>query len=405
MDLGFEAVGANTVGLVEWDSWCNEILARHWPDTPRWGDVSDVKAVDLPPCDIISFGSPCQDLSISGQRAGMKEGTRSGLFLEAIRIIKEYRDLGRIPSYAVWENVGGALSSSQGDDFAQVLDLLAECGAVDIQWRVLDARFCGVPQRRRRVFVVACFDLGRVGGPQILPVTERVRRDPAKGSKSGTIASALTANGVGAGCGADDNSAQANHLIPDVAGTLGGGSGRRGWSPDTERMTFIPEMANTLTARDYKGIPTRLDKGMYTVVAEPMPFDTAQITSKTNRSHPKPGDPSPTLPADGHAPAVVSFNGNNLHDEQVSDKFTPTLRVANGAGVPQVAGDMIGVRRLTPRECERLQGWPDDHTRWDSSGNEIPDSARYKMIGNGIASPVARWLAYHILKHLELPYD
>jgi len=404
MDIGFEGVGANTVGLVEWDPWCNKVLARHWPDVPRWGDITTVKAKDLPPCDIMSFGSPCQDLSISGSRAGMKEGTRSGLFLEAIRILKEYRDIDRLPSYAVWENVGGALSSSQGNDFAQVIDLLADCGAVDIQWRVLDARFFGVPQRRRRVFVVACFDPGRIGGPQILPVSERVRRNSAKGGESRTVTTALTASGAGAGCGPDEGSAQGNHLIPEVASTLGGGSGQRGWAADTERMTFIPDVANTLTARDYKGVATRLDKGMFNVLSEPMPFDTSQITHRENRSNPQPGDPSPTLASDGHVPAVVSFNGNNLLDEQVSEHFTPTLRVANGAGIPQVAGDLIGVRRLVPREAERLQGWPDDWTRWDGDGNEITDSHRYKMIGNGVASPVARWLAYHIIRHLELPY-
>lgn len=407
VDIGFEAAGAHTVGLVEWDEHCNKVLDRHWPDTPRWGDIADVRAKDLPPCDILSFGSPCQDLSISGRREGMKKGNRSGLFAEAIRILKEYRALDRLPLYAVWENVGGALSSSEGNDFAAVINLLAECGAVDIQWRTLDARFFGVPQRRRRVFVVACFDPRRVGGPQVLPVTQRVRRHSAKSSRTGEIASALTANGVGAGSGPDDNAAQANHLIPDVAGTLGGGSGHRGWSPDTERMTFVPELANVLTARDAKGIPSYLDKSQFNVLAvpEPVPFDMAQITHRENRSNPQPGDPSPTLSSDGHAPAVISFNGNNLHDEQPSDEFTPTIRVANGAGVPQVAGDLIGVRRLTPRECERLMGWPDDWTRFDGEGNEIADSVRYRMIGNGVASPVARWLAYHIIRHMEMPYD
>jgi DNA-cytosine methyltransferase len=232
-DLGLERAGMTTVAQVEWDKKCQAVLARHWPDVPRWGDVADVRGADLPDCDLVAFGSPCQDLSVAGKRAGMVEGeTRSGLFYEAIRIIKELQEDGRPPAWVVWENVVGALSSNRGRDFAAVLDSLGELGALDIQWRVLDAQWFGVPQRRRRVFVVARFDPRADGREQVLPLGASVRRDSAPGNQAGQGAPA----GTGAG-------AQAGGL-PAVAGTLGGGSGERGWPQDVDRMTFIPEQVD-----------------------------------------------------------------------------------------------------------------------------------------------------------------
>jgi DNA (cytosine-5)-methyltransferase 1 len=185
-DLGLERAGMTTVAQVEWDPKCQQVLARHWPHVPRWGDVSDVDGADLPDCDLVAFGSPCQDLSVAGKRAGMVEGeTRSGLFYEAVRIIKELQEHDRGPAWVIWENVVGALSSNRGLDFAAVVDSLGELGAVDIQWRVLDAQWFGVPQRRRRVFVVACLNPGAAGGPQVLPVGASVRRDSPTGSETG----------------------------------------------------------------------------------------------------------------------------------------------------------------------------------------------------------------------------
>jgi len=145
---------------------------------------------ELPPCDVLTFGSPCQDLSVAGKRAGL-DGGRSSMFYEAVRIIKEMRDAttsrptGPVPRCVVWENVPGALSSNGGADFQAVIDSLGDIGAVDIQWSVLDAQHFGVPQRRRRIFLVAVFDPAtaeRCGG-EILPVREGSARDFASGRK------------------------------------------------------------------------------------------------------------------------------------------------------------------------------------------------------------------------------
>jgi DNA (cytosine-5)-methyltransferase 1 len=124
-DLGLEAAGWQCAWQVEWEPNCQQTLGYWWPDLPRWGDVAAVSGRAVPPVDVIVFGSPCQDLSLAGKRAGL-EGHRSGLFFEATRIIQEMRDdsAGVFPRLAVWENVPGALTSTNGDDFEAVPSLI-----------------------------------------------------------------------------------------------------------------------------------------------------------------------------------------------------------------------------------------------------------------------------------------
>lgn len=332
LDLGLERAGMTTVAQVEFEQRCQSVLRRHWPEVPKWWDVSDVSGAELPAAEVLAFGSPCQDLSVAGQRAGMTKDTRSGLFFEAIRIVKEMQDAGSGPEWVIWENVAGALSSSKGRDFGTVIDHLADCGAVDVQWRVLDARFFGVPQRRRRVFVIARLDPRTRGGRAVLPVLPRRRRDSSPRRQEGQEVAALTANGVGT-CGPDDNQAQAGHLIPEYVGSL------------TTRMLAY-------------GNP-EVDGGHYLPTA--VHLTQSPITS-------------------------------------TEDGATPSLSAGSRQGCATIGvHDHLGVRRLTPLECERLMGWPDEWTRWAADGSEIADSHRYRMCGNGVASPVAQWVGGCIL--------
>ena len=335
-DLGLEQAGMTTVAQVEFDKKCQSVLRRHWPDVPKWWDVSDVSGAELPEADVVAFGSPCQDLSIAGKRAGMADGTRSGLFTEAIRIVKEMQDVGHWPWWVIWENVAGALSSAKGADFGAVIDHLADLGAVDVQWRVLDARFFGVPQRRRRVFVVARLDPRARGGRAVLPVSPRRSRDPQARRQAGEEVADLTANGVGT-CGADDNQAQAGHLIPSHVGSL------------TTRMLAY-------------GSP-EVDWNRHRQVVIPVHLTQDPITGTS----------------DGATPALSAG----------SKQGCATIGVLDPAN--------IRVRRLTPRECERLMGWPDDWTRWADDGSEIADSNRYRMCGNGVVAPVAQWVGEKIV--------
>jgi len=252
-DLGLERAGMQTVFQCEWDKHATRILERHWPDVPRWDDVSTLTGKHIlqhaPVIDIVAWGSPCQDLSVAGKRAGL-EGSRSGLFHEGIRIIKELQEEtnGKYPRISLWENVYGALSSNKGADFGVILDEMAEAGALVQEWRVLDAQYFGVPQRRRRVFLVSVFDTAtaaRCPDP-LLPVCEGVQWHPATGNTArqtvaGEVAGCLRSGGAGG-----VPSSRGEHLVVEPASF--GSSNFGGWA---ETDTAI-----TLSQRDHKGSMT-----------------------------------------------------------------------------------------------------------------------------------------------------
>jgi DNA (cytosine-5)-methyltransferase 1 len=208
-DLGLEAAGMETVFQCEWDKHATNILERHWPHVPRWGDISTLTGKHIlqhaPVVDVVAWGSPCQDLSVAGKRAGLG-GERSGLFHQGVRIIKELRELtnGKYPRISIWENVAGALSSGGGADFGQVLNEMDEAGACFSEWRILDAQYFGVPQRRRRVFLISVFDTAtaaRCPDP-LLPISEGVQWHPqtsnqARQAVAGEVAGCLRSGGAG----------------------------------------------------------------------------------------------------------------------------------------------------------------------------------------------------------------
>lgn len=182
LDLGFDQAGYDCRWQVEWDKHCQQVLEHHWPHVPKHGDVQTVSGHDLEPVDIITFGSPCQDLSTAGRQAGL-DGDRSSMFFEATRIFKEMLDAtgGKFPRITIWENVLGALSSNKGDDFQTILETMDDIGAVAQWWNVLDAQYFGVPQRRRRIFLVSVFDPAiaeRAGTGEILAVGQGRPRNP-----------------------------------------------------------------------------------------------------------------------------------------------------------------------------------------------------------------------------------
>lgn len=148
-DLGFEQAGIDTVAQVEIDSFCRKVLTHHWPDVMRFKDVKTVGKHNLPACDILTGGFPCQDVSVAGNRVGLA-GKRTGLWFEFARIAGSLR-----PNWIVVENTQGLLSSNKGKDFAIVIQMLSEFG-YGLAWRVLDSQYFGVPQRRKRVFIVGC---------------------------------------------------------------------------------------------------------------------------------------------------------------------------------------------------------------------------------------------------------
>jgi len=194
-DLAMQRSGVKVVASVEIDSKCNEVLARHFPDAKQFTDVTTVKGEDLinagftPSTGIITGGFPCQDLSVAGKRTGLA-GERSGLFWEIARIVDETQT-----EYFIIENVPGLLSSNKGADFGVVIGTMADLG-YSVGWRVLDAQHFGVPQRRRRVFIVGRRSTNR-GVAEILFKSEGLRRDPSTSQQAGQDATRTTSEGTG----------------------------------------------------------------------------------------------------------------------------------------------------------------------------------------------------------------
>lgn len=252
--LAASLCGIEPVYAAEVEPYPIAVTKNHFPKMKHLGDVSKVKGGEIEPVDIITFGSPCQDMSVAGKRAGLKhtavgdeETTRSGLFMEAIRIIKEMRvkTNGIYPRYAVWENVPGAFSSNKGEDFITVLEefikitepdavmpavpqagwAYADCISGDgwsIAYRVFDAQYWGVPQCRRRIYLVADFRGQRAG--EILLKPEGLRRNSAQSGTQGQETARCAKNSVGTAIGGVDRYNQS--FLPGFAQTLrapGGG--------------------------------------------------------------------------------------------------------------------------------------------------------------------------------------
>lgn len=470
IDIGFDNAGGWECKFqVEWDKHCQETLKYHWPEVPKWLDVSDVNGAELPPVDLITFGSPCQDLSHAGKRAGMVEGSRSNLFFEATRIIKEMRNAtGNVsPRWAIWENVPGAFSSNNGDDFEAVIQEMVNIGGHHIEWHCMDAQFFGVPQRRRRVFVIACFDsaiLSR-GGQEILPVGEGRRRNssPRKQARKSIAIETSTSSSDGCqpllidGTRVDDVRVYESPVQTLKARMGTGGNNVPMVATDIETIP-IDDVREVEKHQNGTGIGNIGDPAytLDTMSAAGVAYGT-ELNKPIGFSHTQGLDAQPSeiafptlrVGGAGHAVAYTpsSFasyeegvgtlraNGGDLGGGSesliVAPDIAPTLRSGGDGGVPSSRGehliveaydeynDALGgdihqalragtkqstgvltdmvVRRLTPIECERLMGWPDNHTLHRADGKENSDTTRYKMCGNGVASPVAQWIAEHIL--------
>ena len=389
---------------------CVSVTKKFFPDMAHVGDVTRLDGAKLPPVDIITFGSPCQGLSLAGQRRGLAD-ERSGLFMEAIRIIFEMREAtnGKYPRFALFENVPGALSPAGGRDYQIVLQSFTKAevpmprsgkwadagmvrsGGVDLAWCVYDAQYFGTAQRRRRLFLVCDF-AGRSAG-EILFVPKSLRGYFEAG---GTPRQGLTAFAESR----PDTAGRAVDILNDQGGA----------SLTVERSGLSP----TLRSQTHGNLP---------VVAAG--FDLQQITSKTNRSTLRPvqptlcgtGQPHVVTMATGQANAEVladiapTLNCNHEQPLLVHPQIAGTL-CASGAGLSRPAGmgsetdfcitrcaDLI-VRRLTPLECERLQGFPDFWTE-QGGGRAISDTSRYQMLGNSIAVPCVAYIMQGIYHALE----
>jgi DNA (cytosine-5)-methyltransferase 1 len=402
--MGMEAANYEPVFQVEWDKNCQKILHHHWPTVPKWGDVCDVNGADLPPCDVLIFGSPCQDLSVAGKRAGLQDGDRSSMFFEAVRIIKEMRDATNsiYPRATIWENVPGALSSNKGADFGVVLSSLADIGAITQEYAVLDAQYFGVPQRRRRIFLVSVFcptASERCPDP-LLPLIQGSRGDFAKGRKARKDSARLVEAGVDSGNGEGFRMLAFGHYTDDDTASA---IKMRDYKDATDLV--VPYVFDATRHDDFRmdteTVPTLKQRmgtggGQVPMLAEPIAYDEYNDSISEIHHSIRAG----TKQSTGVIQPTYAFDTQFGSNAAVFEDTSPTLKSSQQP--PSVSPPGLAVRRLTPLECERLMGWPDDHTRWTADGKEQADTNRYKQCGNGVASPVARWVGEQLRPVLEI---
>jgi len=281
----------------EIEKFPSEVLQHHYPDVPNYGDMTEFKEWPNDSIDLLVGGTPCQSFSVAGLRKGL-EDPRGNLMLTYLAMADRCK-----PKWIVWENVPGVLSSNGGRDFGTFLAALGQIG-YGFAYRVLDAQYFGVAQRRRRVFVVGYLGDWRRAA-EVLFERESMSGHPA---------------------------------------------------PSREPREEIAQCLTTRTGSAYDPTTETL----------PIAYDTTNITSPTNGSNPKPNDPVFTLASGQHPPLLTPH-----------------------------------VRRLTPTETERLQGFPDNYTQiaWrNKEAEDCPDGPRYKAMGNSMAVPVMRWIGERIQK-------
>ncbi len=495
LSMGLEAAGFAPVAHAEIEPHARAVLRKHWPDCRLDGDVTQINGADYRGITLMSGGSPCQDLSVAGKRAGLA-GSRSTLFHEQCRIWRESD-----APYLLWENVHGAFSSNGGKDFATVLSTLVgapiavpadgwQSGGVAAgrdavaAWRVLDLQHFGPPQRRVRVFVLAA-RAGGVDPAEVLALAEGVCGHPSPRSQARERVAGGASGGVGsggvmafdwtAGDGADTSfrGKSRRYIVRsgEYTGTLkanGHTDAVIAWDNELNASTEAhgPLMARAKSGGDRNGVLAfhhtqdpisgdvapaigRSTDGMGVMTfAERGRSDGRSVEVRTdgvvNSLLTPNGGRSGTVCGDavicttGHVthalthegadasedgtgrgtPIVVGNNGmESWHERDTA--ITLCARYAKGAN-----NDVVGTldfgghggsyngqdayqgriraeagrpRRLTPKECERLMSWPDDHTRTgiDEKGREyeLSDTARYRLCGNGVGSPCAAWIA------------
>lgn len=341
--------GTTCVGFSEIDKYAISVYQYHYPNHKNYGDISKIEWNTVPDFDLVVGGSPCQDLSVAGKQKGLS-GARSGLFFEFVRCLKEKQ-----PTNFIWENVKGALSSSNGWDFARVQIEFSEAG-YDIEWQVLNAKDFGVPQNRERIFVVG--HLRGKSRPKVFPIR----------TSSVKIAE------------------ECDRSFVDLTRREALGYKKR-----------KDNRAGTIDANYYKGMANQERPGVIHQVNQPTHsndrvysddgISPSLNTMQGGRRQPKIQIKEATK--QGYAEATVgdsinfSVPNSKTRRGRVGHGVAQTLDTASNQGTI----DGTRIRRLTPLECERLMSWPDDWTKTGITG-EISDTQRYKMCGNGVVSKV-----------------
>jgi len=444
-DLGFEWAGMQIKWQCELDAWKRSVLAAHWPNVPIYEDITTMQ--DPEPVDVMVGGFPCQDLSVAGKRKGFT-GERSVLAFEFLRIAEAIQ-----PRWLVLENVPGLLSSNKGLDFQRLINEVVACG-YGLGWRCLDSRYWGVPQRRRRIFIVARrteagIDSRAASGLALLALSESGFGDLTPCVKPGTQAAGSVGEGVNGGSIFNATAAFGNWVEEPRAREL---SRRDYKSPnhltveEPEIISFYPTGGSQNGFWDTTGVSPTIKIGSGVGAANGMAIACVDVASTLQgggggqRGHRNDAEGAAgghlvpqaysiredatannfsATPIDTarclqkHQPSVQSHHAQTFIAETYPiNDARPVEKHQNGTGIgsegapaytldrqqhPAVAQpERMTVRRLTPTECERLMSYPDGFTA--PPGVKASDSKRYAACGDGIVSNVAYWIGQRIVK-------
>ena len=356
LDL-FSGIGGFSLGLKrvfnikhsyfsEIDKYAIDVYKHNFKNSTYVKSVTDIRGRDLPRIDAITFGSPCQDFSMAGKRKGM-DGERSSLITEAIRLIKECR-----PSFFIWENVKGTFSSNSGEDFWAIIQTFANIGDYRLEWQLLNTKWF-LPQNRERIYLVGC--LGKGSGKQIFPITKNNKQVDETRTNPNTCT--LTTR----------------------------------YKASTSQGSYIAE-CNKVSQEEIIVGDFRNDEGFRPRKDGDSPCLATRRCSETDIS---------TMPPIIKGQEAVIYDGynNKVKEENIVGTITQHCSrdgLTNGFKVIK----NNNVRRLTPIECERLQGFPDNWTKNGMELGEISDTQRYKMCGNAVTVDVVEAVAKKIKESL-----
>jgi DNA (cytosine-5)-methyltransferase 1 len=401
--------------FAEFDAFPSMVLAHHYPTIPNVGDVMkhDWKQYKGQ-VDLIVGGSPCQSFSVAGQKLGLDD-PRGNLALHYLRIVREVQ-----PKWFVFENVPGLLSSNGGDDFSIFLREVAECG-YGFAYRVLDAQHFGIPQRRRRVFVVGCADGDWRSAASVLFERESLSRDLKESKEKGKNASLFPQESIGGECRNDDGRGIVHCEKIGPTMTSSGPPYSRTGNQRVEaealvvqKQTPLHDPAPPLDASYFKGAGMRAGIERQ-IISETIPIHDKATRFKgggSGRNDDGGGNGFGVGEKDQVMWSLDTASKHAVFQQGSAESSFGTFQDSDKAGVLKASGGVLGggsetlitevesvVRRLTPIECERLQGFPDDYTKISWNGKAIedcPDGHRYKALGNSMAVPVMRWIGERI---------
>ena len=365
-EYAWRNLGWHPVFMSEIEAFPRTVLEHHYPGVPLHGDFTTITENDYGSVDLLVGGTPCQSFSIAGQRGGLDD-ERGNLSIEFVRLAKRLS-----ARWLVWENVPGVLSQNKGRDFGTIIREMEKCG---YRWayRILDAQFFGVPQRRRRVFLIGYTGDWR-NPAKILFERKGLRGDIEEGREkkkdiTGTLNASFGSNSYG-----NDLDYAGGLIVEKKSKTLMAGSNKQ----DPEMETYVCSLGHTqsnglgitLTATaNTLEATSSCNQAIYPINTQ-VALRSNALGERTGFGVGKNGDPAFTLQASHHH-AVADLSKSH-------------------------------VRRLTPRECERLQGFPDDYTLIDYRNKPASDGPRYKALGNSMAVPVMRWIGERISRLQEV---